>query len=88
MTRAVETIREEDVDTVRVVRFDAFVEMFTWFMESHLCLVSLSQHPALRDREAREKAPLRGVGLSALENHIELFNFQSSKMASSLNNFF
>ena len=80
MTRAVETIREEDTDTVQVIRFDEFVEMFTWFMESHLSLVDLSQHPALRSREARDKAPFRGVGLSALENHIEIFNFQSAKV--------
>ena len=84
--RNLETIREVDVETVQVIRFDAFVEMFTLFMEAHLKLIDLGRHEALR--KSSESAPFRGVGLSALESHVEIFNYESGRLVNALNRFF
>jgi hypothetical protein len=86
MTREVETIRTEESEDVQVVDFDSFVELLTVLMEARLKLVDLREHSVVKRNCPR--VLFRGVGLSALESHVQLFDFQVSRSAAALSTLF
>ena len=85
MTRDVETIRTEEVEVVQVINFDSFVELLTILMEARLKLIDLKEISAVKNCS---RVLFRGVGLSALESHLQLFDYQVSRTTSALSNFF
>ena len=85
MTRDVETIRTEEVEVVQVIDFDSFVELLTILMEARLKLIDLKEISAVKNCS---RVLFRGVGLSALESHLQLFDYQVSRTTSALSNFF
>lgn len=86
MTREVETIRTEEYEVVQVIGFDSFVELLTILMEARLKLVDLREHSAVK--LSCPRVLFRGVGVSALESHMQLFDYQVSRSSAALSTLF
>ena len=86
MTREVETIRTEEYEVVQVIGFDSFVELLTILMEARLKLVDLREHSAVK--LSCPRVLFRRVGVSALESHMQLFEYQVSRSSAALSTLF